>query len=85
MKTRKGVRLHPTEIILAQFDDLCNPLDAQQMKTHPYNSFSFRFVRFCAWASVETQRRGWPNVRPEIDVNSDQVLNTGKPDKPWMN
>jgi hypothetical protein len=29
-------------------------------------------------------RRGWLNVWPGIDVNSDQTLNTGKPDKLWM-
>lgn len=36
----------------------------------------------CAQSTVrQAQRRGWLNVWPGIDVNSDQNLNTGKPDK----
>lgn len=36
----------------------------------------------CASASLSKgRRRGWLNVWPGIDVNSDQTLNTGKPDK----
>jgi len=39
----------------------------------------------CAQSTVrQAQRRGWLNVWPGIDVNSDQTLNTGKPDKLWM-
>ena len=55
------------------------------MQKYPDNSLSYGLVHCSASASLSKgRRRGWPNVRPGIDVNSDQVLNTGKPDKPWM-
>jgi hypothetical protein len=38
--------------------------------------FSSRFHLSCASAFLSKgRRRGWPNVRPGIDVNSDQSLN----------